>query len=142
MNENRISYEQIGYFAMIPHSFIEDSKRMSFHSRWLYVALVYYRNSQSGVAFPSYTTIRKLTGMRRENISSSIKELEEKGWIEKVSRYSQSNLYKILFKSDKILDNERGLIATANFPNEKGEVDPDTIPQDPSNYKSLSKGEN
>jgi DNA replication protein DnaD len=131
MNENKLTFEETGRFAMIPQSFIKDARNMKIHSRWLYVALVFYRNSQSGVAFPSYKRIRELTGLRREKISAGIKELVERGWIEKTSRYSQSNIYKILFKNDKILDNERGSIATANFPNDKGEVDPDTIPQAP-----------
>jgi DNA-binding transcriptional regulator YhcF (GntR family) len=101
MSENKISYEEMGRFAMIPHSFIEDSKGMKFHSRWLYVALVYYRNTQSGDSFPSYETIRKLTGLTRKMISKGIKELEQNRWIKKKRRFGNSTIYKVQFNKIK-----------------------------------------
>lgn len=105
MNENKISFEDMGRFAMITHSFIEQSKKLKFHSRWLYVALVYYRNTQSGKSFPSYNTIQKLTGLRRQMISKGIEELWAEGWIEKKRRFGNSNIYDVVFnREEKRLD--------------------------------------
>jgi hypothetical protein len=101
MNENKITFEDIGLFAMIPHSFIKESKDLGFHTRWLYVALVYYRNTNSGVAFPSYDTIQELTGLRREMISKGIEALKTSGWIKKRRRYSGSTVYTVILNKEK-----------------------------------------
>lgn len=91
-------------FAMVPHSFIEEAKNMSHQTRWLYVALVYYRNTQTGDAFPTYETIRKLTRLTRDKISKGFKDLLERGWIEdKRTRFGGSTFYRVnLKKRDEI----------------------------------------
>lgn len=89
-------FDEIGRFITIPYTFIHAGKSLSLHARWLFVALRYYTNGKSGVAFPSYATIGKLTGMRREKISSSIKELENNGWLERQKRFNNSTIYKLI----------------------------------------------
>lgn len=94
-NEQESLYDRIGPFVTIPHSFIHDSRALSFHARWLFVALRYYTHGKLGTAWPSYTTIQKLTRMRREKINSSIKELEDAGWLERKRRFSNSTIYTL-----------------------------------------------
>jgi biotin operon repressor len=99
MAENKNTFEQMGQFTKIPFDFIENAKSLSWHARWLYVTLMYYRNGKSGEAFPSYDKITELTRMRREKISKSIEELERWGWIQKHRRYSNSNVYTLNFEN-------------------------------------------
>lgn len=94
-DEQGTLYDKIGPFVTIPHSFIHNSRALSFHARWLFVALRYYTNSKFGNAWPSYATIQKLTKMRREKINSSIKELEGAGWLERKKRFSNSTIYTL-----------------------------------------------
>lgn len=93
----KLTSDNMGKFVMIPHSFIQDAKdkKLSYHARWLFVALRYYTNGRSGTAFPSYSTINRLTGMRREKISASIKELENAGWVTKQPRFGNSSIYTL-----------------------------------------------
>lgn len=98
MSENNSIYELMGTFTPVSDNFIKEAKKMSFHARWLYVTLMFYRNTKSKIAFPSYTRITELTGMRRDKISKSIKELVEAGWIVKKRRYSNSSCYSFIFK--------------------------------------------
>jgi hypothetical protein len=94
-NEQESLYDKIGQFITVPYSFIHNSRALSFHARWLFVALRYYTNGESGNAWPSYKTIQELTRMRREKINSSIKELEDAGWLERKKRFSNSTIYTL-----------------------------------------------
>jgi hypothetical protein len=87
--------DEMGQFAPIPYSFIEQSEGLSFHARWLFVVLSYHRNASSGKAWPSYDRIQELTGMRREMIAKSIQQLESKGWLTKKKRFGNSNVYTL-----------------------------------------------
>jgi hypothetical protein len=89
-------YNQIGQFVTVPHSFIENARGLSFHAMWLFVILRYYTNREAGYAFPSYKTIREITGMRRQKISSSIEELEEGGWLKRRKRFNKSTIYTLI----------------------------------------------
>jgi hypothetical protein len=101
MSKNQISFEDTGMFAMIPHSFIKEAKLLKVHTRWLYVALVFYRNNKSGVAFPSYDTIQELTGLSRRMISKGLTELEKSGWIKPRSkRFGNSNVYRVVLNKE------------------------------------------
>lgn len=101
MSKNKISFEDTGMFAMIPHSFINEAKKLKFHTRWLYVALVFYRNNQSGVAYPSYDTIQALTGLSRRMISKGLTELENSGWIKpRKKRFGSSNVYTVVLNRE------------------------------------------
>jgi DNA replication protein DnaD len=94
--EEESLYERMGAFVPIPHSFIKNSRELSFHARWLFVTLCFYTNRKMGVAFPSYDTIQQLTRMRREKIASSIRELEDAGWLRRQKRFNNSTFYEVL----------------------------------------------
>jgi hypothetical protein len=106
MSSQKASYEAMGPFVMIPHSFINNSRNLSFHARWLYVALLYYRNGESKMAFPSYETMHKLTRLRRNKISDGIKELEREGWMKRKKRFGSSTLYTLFFSITEQLDED------------------------------------
>lgn len=95
-----ISYDSIGRFAMIPHTFIEESRGLSIHARWLFVILMFYRNTMTGNSFPSYQTIHEKFGLRRPMISKGIKELEAAGWLKRKKRFSQSTIYTLLLTAE------------------------------------------
>jgi hypothetical protein len=99
MNENRLTYDEIGNFVMLPYTFIHDAKKrkLRFHARWLFVALMYYRNGKTGNAFPSYDTLRGLTGLSRNMISKCLRELEDAGWISLKKRCNASTIYTLNF---------------------------------------------
>jgi hypothetical protein len=94
--EQETLFDRIGPFVAIPHSFVKGARGLSFHARWLFVALRYYTNGKSGLAFPSYDKIRQLTGMRRAMIAKSIGELEHAGWLRRQRRFNTSTLYEIV----------------------------------------------
>lgn len=94
--EKETLYDRIGPFVAIPHSFIKGARELSFHARWLFVTLRFYTNGESGKAFPSYDRIQQMTGMRREMIAKSIRELEEAGWLTRQKRFNSSTLYEIM----------------------------------------------
>ena len=94
---SEISFETIGRFAAIPHTFIKGARHLSLRARWLFVALMSYRNSQSGWAFPSYDELCELTGMSRNAISKAVRELEDERqewvWLTRKKRFGSSTLY-------------------------------------------------
>lgn len=94
-----LTYDDIGQFVMLPHTFIHDAKKkkLRFHARWLFVALLYFRNGRTGNAFPSYDTLHDLTGLHRNMISECMKELEDAGWISRKRRYNATTLYTVNF---------------------------------------------
>jgi hypothetical protein len=104
---NRRLVDEIGQFTTIPYSFIQQSKGLSFHARWLFVVLRYYTNGKSGEAFPSYDTIQTLTGMRREMIAKSIRQLESRGWLSKRKRFNGSNCYTLNIPAPSAYGKER-----------------------------------
>jgi hypothetical protein len=87
--------DEIGTFAAIPTSFIEDSAHLSAKAKWLFVVLRSYTNNITGQAFPSYDAMQKRTGFRRQAISDSLKELERAGWLERKQRFSKSSIYTL-----------------------------------------------
>lgn len=69
---------------------------MSHQTRWLYIALLFYRNGKTGDAFPSYNTIRELTRLTRTKISEGFKELLSRGWLaNKRRQYGHSTYYEV-----------------------------------------------
>jgi DNA-binding transcriptional MocR family regulator len=103
MNENRLTYDEIGNFVMLPHTFIHDARKrkLRFHARWLFVALMYYRNGKTGNAFPSYDTLRELTGLSRNMISKCLRELESAGWISLKRRFNATTVYTLNFSASE-----------------------------------------
>lgn len=97
MADGKNTEKKIGSFVMVSHDFINSTTVMKYHrqARWLYVALLYFRNHKTGEAFPSYTTLAKLTKMNREGISKGLKELEYWGWINKKRQFGNSSVYTV-----------------------------------------------
>jgi hypothetical protein len=102
--EHEILSDRIGPFVAIPHSFVKYARGLSFHARWLFVTLRFYTNGKSGLAFPSYDKIKELTGMRREMIAKSIRELERSGWLRRKKRFNNSTLYELLMPRPPLQD--------------------------------------
>jgi len=124
---NKRLVDKIGQFITLPFSFIRESKELSLHARWLFVTLRFYTNGKSGVAFPSYETIKELTGMRRQKIADSIRELEGKGWLTKRKRFGKSNLYTLNIPP-KSANRQRSEIVEAS---RRGHI---VVPHTPPNY--------
>jgi DNA-binding transcriptional MocR family regulator len=97
--ENRLTFNEVGQFVMLPHTFIKDAKKrgLRFHARWLFVALMYYRNGKTGNAFPSYDTLSEFTGLSRNMISKCLRELESAGWISLKRRFNATTIYTLHF---------------------------------------------
>ena len=93
---SEFNYETVGRFVPVMHAFIDSTEHLSLHTRWLYVALLYYRNTQSREAFPSYNALYKKFGLRREMVAKGVRELEEEGWIKRKRRFGRSNTYRFL----------------------------------------------
>jgi biotin operon repressor len=88
--------EEIGRFVAVPHVFIESySHGLSVHARWLFVVLLYFVNHKTCQAFPSYDTLQRVTGYRRQAISKALRELEKTGWVVRHRRFGRSTIYKI-----------------------------------------------
>jgi hypothetical protein len=120
--------EEMGNFTPIPKTFIEQSRGLSFHARWLFVVLSYYRNRESGKAFPSYDTIHELTGMRREMIARSIQQLESGGWLTRRKRFSSSTLYTLNFHAPSTNSEQGAAVSDVNEDREEAVRRSDTIP--------------
>jgi DNA-binding MarR family transcriptional regulator len=101
---SEFNYEMVGRFVALPHAFIDYTEHLTVHTRWLYVALLYYRNTQSGQAFPSYNTLYEKFGLRRKMISKGLKELEKEGWIKKKRRFGRSNTYRFFLPIESEFD--------------------------------------
>lgn len=89
--------DKIGQFTTVPNSFIEQAAELSSPAFRLLVTLRYYTNSKTEVAFPSYATLRAITGLRREAISQAIKDLKAAGWIECRRRFGKSTVYALRY---------------------------------------------
>ena len=92
--QDRLS-DKIGRFVAIPHTFIEDMRNLPQCAIVLFVYLRSCANKDTGDAFPDYETIEQDTGITRHTISKAIKALEQRGWIAKKRRFSQSTVYEL-----------------------------------------------
>jgi len=88
--------DEWGSFIAIPTSFVIASKPLTDKARWLFVLLREYTNGKSGVAFPSYDTIRERTGWGRSQISNAIKCLEKHGWLSRQHQFGGVTLYRLV----------------------------------------------
>lgn len=88
--------DEWGSFIAIPTSFVIASKPLTDKARWLFVLLREYTNGESGVAFPSYDTIRERTGWGRSQISNAIKCLEKHGWLSRQHQFGGVTLYRLV----------------------------------------------
>jgi hypothetical protein len=88
--------DEWGNFIAIPTSFVKASKPLTDKARWLFVLLREYTNGESGVAFPSYDTIRERTGWGRSQISNAIKCLEKHGWLSRQHQFGGVTQYRLV----------------------------------------------
>lgn len=88
--------DEIGQFTAIPNEFIEASLGLSDRARWLFVLLRHYTNSRSGDAFPSYDELQKMTGWRRPDLATAVRELLKSGWVTRQRRYGASSVYRLV----------------------------------------------
>jgi len=107
---SRIS-DDWGSFVAIPKAFTLASKSLTDKARWLFVLLREYTNGDSGVAFPSYDTIRERTGWGRSQISNAIKCLEKHGWITRQHQFGGVTLYRLV-KPNETNSTESKLLET------------------------------
>lgn len=87
--------DKIGQFTTIPNSVMALWPTIGTDAIALFVYLRYRTNSQTGDAFPSFDTIGKDTGMRRERIARAIRALESAGLVERKRRFSASTVYTL-----------------------------------------------
>ena len=92
--QDRLS-DKIGRFVAIPHTFIKDMRNLPQCAIVLFVYLRSCANKDTGDAFPAYETIEQDTGITRHTISKAIKALEQRGWITKKRRFSNSTIYEL-----------------------------------------------
>lgn len=85
--------DEWGSFTATPNLFIELSRNLSDHARWLFVLLRFRTHSDRECAWPSYDQLRNLTGWGRSKISAAIQELEIHGWLERRKRFGASVEY-------------------------------------------------
>lgn len=93
-------YEQRGPFIAVPLGFREDGLALSVHAKWLYVILLSYasvNDEKSSTVNPSYRTLVRDSGLRREMIAKALNELEGGGFITRQKRFNRSTVYSIVF---------------------------------------------
>jgi len=83
-------------YARIPNKLIKD-KNITDATKFIYIALSLHCNQKTNQAFPNQHTIAKKYEIKQENISRSVKELVEKGYLQiskkvKKGKYA-SNIY-------------------------------------------------
>ncbi len=87
--------DRIGNFTTIPNSVIQRARKLGSHALTLFVYLRYRTNQKSGVAFPSYQTIRDDTGLSRATIAKAIGKLEDENFLTKRKRFNKSTIYTL-----------------------------------------------
>ncbi len=90
--------DQIGQFATIPYSVIRMADQIGVDGLAVFVYLR-YRSNEHGEAFPSYDTMQRDLGLRRQRISDALKRLEELGLLECNRRFSNSTIYTLKMPS-------------------------------------------
>lgn len=88
-------FDTIGPFTTIPNSVVKMTKTIGTDALALWVYLRYRTNGESGVAFPSYTTIQKDTGLSRNKVAKCLTILEENGILYRERRFANSNTYEL-----------------------------------------------
>lgn len=92
--------DSIGFpFTPIPHDFIThkntDGSTHSHIAFRLFVTLRHFTSIHSDNAFPSFDTLRGLTGMTLNSVAKGLKELEQSGWLSKKKRFGRTTVYTL-----------------------------------------------
>lgn len=82
-----------GDFTQTANGVYDDD--LSAYAQAVYGQLNRRKNNDTGLAFPKYETLMKVTKLSRASISKALEELIEHGWISIQRRYSKSNVYAI-----------------------------------------------
>lgn len=105
-------------FKMIPDTFLKDA-RVTVNDRSVYLALLTFKNTKTGKAFPSIATICKHALLSEKTVRKSLKHLEELKYIavqqqfKQGTRENKSNLYSFLEVAESEItpiggENQRG----------------------------------
>jgi hypothetical protein len=87
--------DKIGSFTTIPNSVIQLWPIIGVDGMALFMYLRYRTNSDTELAFPSYTTICTETKLTRRRIALAIRALEAAGVLERKRRFSGSTMYTL-----------------------------------------------
>jgi hypothetical protein len=90
--------DKIGGFATIPNTVIKMIPAIGSDAFTLWSYLRYRTNGESGLAFPSYATIRKDLGteFHARRVATCIRILEKEGLMERHKRFGQSTEYTLI----------------------------------------------
>lgn len=94
--------DEWGSFTAIPNEFIEMAGDLEDQSRWLFVLLRHYTNSETKTAFPSYAEIKSKTGWAFNTIAKAIRDLEKHGWLARRKQFSGNTHYTLIRKSKSV----------------------------------------
>lgn len=87
--------DEIGPFAVIPISLIDQAKDVGTDSIVMWVYLRRMTNSKSNVAWPGYDRIQTNLGWGRSRIAKSLRVLEGSGYLKTERRFGNSNIYRL-----------------------------------------------
>jgi hypothetical protein len=88
--------DKIGGFATIPNTVIKMIPAIGPDAFTLWSYLRYRTNGESGLAFPSYETIRADTGLTFKRIAAALRGLESKELMTRHKRFGNSTEYTLI----------------------------------------------
>ena len=114
-NDELIARDDQRHFSLIYHDFVE-SKLLDYYEKMIFICLKKYADNETKQAFPSLSTISKITGISKRKVQNCLKHMQELGVITCKRRKTEngdytSNLYILhdyakLWKDGTISDNE------------------------------------
>lgn len=81
-------------FTMIGDLFTQDSASLSSNAFRLYVLLKSFVNRESGVAWPSHSTLVARSGLSLSTVKRAVKELCDAGWLSVTNRRQSAGRYR------------------------------------------------
>lgn len=88
--------DAIGQFTTVPNTVVKMIRPMGADAFALWCYLRYRTNSESGVAFPQYETIRNDTGLSYRKIASALRKLESLDLMTRKKRFGNSSEYTMI----------------------------------------------
>lgn len=114
-NDELIARDDQRHFSLIYHDFVE-SKLLDYYEKMIFICLKKYADNETKQAFPSLSTISKITGISKRKVQNCLKHMQELGVITCKRRKTEngdytSNLYILhdyarLWKDGTISDDE------------------------------------